>query len=1025
MSTFEDEPITQSNPPVASQGVAPGARLQRLRLAVHALTWETIAYLALLSTAILTRFWNLGARVMSHDESEHVYFSWILSKGGGYAHNPMMHGPLLFELTAIFDAIFKATDFTSRLVPALIGISIVVVVPLLLRPWLGRWGALATSLFLLVSPYVLYYSRYNRHDIYEIAWVLVAVFALFSYLRARGSEEEHAIADSGVSPADSSAGEPSADEPTANELAAGERSVSERISGERSSGERWLLLLAGAEALMFSSMETAFFYLAIMASFLGIRLLVKNGFSWEKLRRAAEFDLLVVLATLGAFFSSPIALLVINPIWTRITGQPFVPLTDLSSFGIEWATGPHGMRIWGLMVVFWWAAVVVGIFWDWRRWLKLAGLFMAINIVTFTTLFTNWAGIGTGFIGSLGYWLSQQGVARGSQPWYYYFIVFPLYEYLPLLGGIAAMIYVAIRRRSLPATVRTFVLFITWWAVLIFVGLSAAGEKMPWLSTHITVPFILLTGWFVGHLIQRGLSGEIRRPAFAAALLPFAVLALMTARTAYFASYVNYDSVIEYQDYAHGAPGVKWLADDVAQIAAKTGQGKSLPVAFDSANAWPLTWYFRDHPGFYGDTPNRASLQNQPIIIAGQENWQKVESFLGPNYNRYDVIRIWWPMEDYKNLSWDRIRGALLDPKMRQAIWDIFWSRDYRLYASLTNETDSLNPPAEWPLQDRMRIYIRKDIAAQIPDMQLKQAQIADIPVQPDAYASKKISAAPVKVIQPAGLNGPRNMAFAPDGSLYVTDTGNSRIVHIDAQGKVIAAWGSQTPDKQVPPEPGTFNGPWGVAVDSKGNVYVADTWNHRIQKFDANGKFLLQWGTGGVATDGPDRFWGPRGIVVAPNGNLYITDTGNRRVVVFDPNGKFQFAFATDGQAALNEPVGIAIDSEGRVFVADTWNSRVAVFDLQGKFLSSWAIQAWSGTSVDEKPFITVDAAGRVYVTDPEGSRVIVFSANGEPQAEFGQLSNGEDGFSLPTGIVAGPQGNIWIADAGNNRLVVYPAVK
>src|SRR6266508_7015848 len=76
--------------------------------------------------------------------------------------------------------------------------------------------------------------------------------------------------------------------------------------------ERWLLLLAAAEALMFSSMETAFFYLAIFASFLFIRMLVFSGLNWKLIRHSAEADLLVVLASLGGFFSSPIALLVLN-----------------------------------------------------------------------------------------------------------------------------------------------------------------------------------------------------------------------------------------------------------------------------------------------------------------------------------------------------------------------------------------------------------------------------------------------------------------------------------------------------------------------------------------------------------------------------------------------------------------------------------------------------------------------------------------------------------------------------------------
>jgi uncharacterized protein (TIGR03663 family) len=1027
MSTFEEDQVNQTNSPAGSETQMIQERVSRL--AIPTLTWELAAWVVLLFSSFFTRFWILGARVMSHDESEHAYFSWILSKGGGYSHNPMMHGPLLFEVTAFFDAIFKASDFTTRIAPALIGIVIVILVPVLLRPWLGRLGSLLTSLMFLVSPYVLYYSRYDRHDIYEIVLVLMAAFTILSYLRARAKEREdkEILAEKPLEePSEKLAEEPP--EQLSEELSeAPVEKLLEKPSAVLS--ERWLLLLAGIEALMFAAMETAFIYLAIFASFLVIRLLVQNGFHWKRLQQAAEFDLLVILATLGAFFSSQIALLAINPIWNRLTGQPFVPLQTLSSFGIDWSNGPYGLRIWGLMVVFWWAGAVVGIFWDWRRWWKPAALFFGITVLCYTTFFTNWAGIGTGFVGSLGYWLSQQGVARGAQPWYFYFIVFPLYEYLPILGGLVALVYFAIRRSRLSPVDQVFVTFVTWWAALIFTGLTLAGEKMPWLSTHITVPFILLSGWFVGHVLkntrqeEEGETAPRFRWGSLAVGLPFAVLVLLTARTAYMVNYVNYDSVIEFADYAHGAPGVKWMVSDAQKIASITGQGSSMPVAFDSNNAWPLTWYLRDRTGFYGDQPNKATLQQTPMVIAGAQNWQKVEAFLGPDYNRYDIIRIWWPMEDYKNLTWDRIRGVFVDPQMRQAVWNILWNRDYSLYAKITNET--LDAPKQWPLQDRMRVYIRKDLVAQVPDLQLKSSQMAEIPVKPDAYASKRISVAPIKVVQPEGLNMPRNLAIAPDGSIYIADSGNSRIVHLDAQGKVLNAFGSRTPDKQTPPAPGTFNEPWGVAVDAQGNVYVTDTWNHRVQKFDANGKFLLEWGVAGLSSDGSDRFWGPRGIAVGPGGNVYITDTGNRRVAVFDPQGKYLFEFSKEGNAQLNEPVGIAIDTKGRVYIADTWNARIAVFDAQGKFMTSWPVEVWNSTTVDEKPFLALDAKGRVYVTDPEGWRVLVFSSSGEALAAFGSFDTSQNGFNLPTGIVVGPVGDIWIADAGNNRLDVYPALK
>lgn len=429
------------------EGVSPrtqSLQLYRLLESAVPLTWETAIVGILALTAIFSRLWGLGARVMSHDEGLHVYYSWLLATGKGFAHNPMMHGPFLFEATALMNVLFGASDFTSRLVPAVLGTLVVVMIPPLLKPWLGRLGALATSTLLLISPFILYYSRYIRHDIQVIAWTLLAVVAVFRYLEHRR--------------------------------------------------ERDLLLLVIALALMLSTMETAFIYMAILASYLAIRSIALHRLAWRSLRQAAEFDLLVVLVTLGAFFSSPVALPILNPLWTRFTGAPFLEMQVLDAQGIEWTVGTSGVRLWGIFAIFSVMAVGIGLWWGRIRWLKLAGLFGIITIPLFTTFFANPAGLGTSFIGSLGYWLSQQDVARGSQPWYYYLVVFPLYEYLPLIGGFLGTAAYLVHRKSLSPLQRAFVPFLIWWATLIFIALSLAGEKMPWLSTHIAIPFILLIG---------------------------------------------------------------------------------------------------------------------------------------------------------------------------------------------------------------------------------------------------------------------------------------------------------------------------------------------------------------------------------------------------------------------------------------------------------------------------------------------------------------------------------------------------
>ena len=942
------------------------------------LTWETALIIAITTAAIFTRLWALGTRVMSHDESLHVYYSWLLATGKGFAHNPMMHGPFLFDATALMNLLFGASDFTSRLIPAFLGILIVIAIPQLLKPWLGQAGSLMASTLLLISPFILYFSRYIRHDILVIAWALLAVVAIFRYLANRWEGD--------------------------------------------------LLLLSAALALMLSTMELAFIYLAIFAGYLVLSAIAKQRLSWKGLQQTPEFDLLIVLVTLGAFFSSPVALLILNPLATRINGASFVDMKVLNTQGVEWIAGAPGLRLWGLFAVFSIAATALGLWWNWKRWLKLVALFMAITLPLFTTFFTNPGGLGTGFIGSLGYWLSQQGVARGAQPWYYYLIVFPLYEYLPLMGGLVAAIVFMVRRKTLSDLQRAFIPFLVWWVVWIFVALSVAGEKMPWLSTHIAIPFILLTGWWVGRLLEsaqpwgKNIRERLQIVFHWSTLGLVGLLVILTVRTSLAVNYINYDYPTEWIDYAHGAPGTKWALNDIASIASHTGAGRDLKIAYDDEVSWPMTWYLRDYPNqaFFGAQPNRQAL-DAPIVIAGPKNWAKVEAILGSRYHRFELIRMWWPVEDYKNLTWERIRSTLADPAMRLAIWNIFWNRDFGKYAELTGQ--ALNPPANWPLAEKMRMYVKKEVAGQMLHMSLGSTILEDLPEPLDAYAAIQRQFKPAQIISNAGFNAPRGMAVAPDGSIYVADTGNSRVVQFDSNGKLVNTWGSRTPDGQNPPAPGTFSEPWGVVVDSQGNVYVADTWNHRVQKFDAAGKFLLEWGQAGQIGDDPGRLWGPRGIAVSSAGRVYLTDTGNKRVVVFDTNGIYLFEFGTEGDVLLDEPVGIATGPDGRVYVADTWNMRVAVFSADGKFLSSWPVQGWASNSLDNKPYLAVDAQGRVYITDPEGYRLIVFSPSGEPLAAFGQYGPEEDSFGLPIGIAIGKDESLWVVDAGNNRLEKFEA--
>ena len=176
--------LTQKNAEQVTN-IIPARQSPRFLAQTFPLTWEMVLVIVMAVVTVISRLWALGARVMSHDESLQVYYSWLLATGKGFAHNPMMHGPFLFESTALMNILFGASDFTSRLVPVILGMMIVIIIPRLLKPWLGQTGALVTSVLMLISPFILYFSRYIRHDILVIAWTLLAVTAIFRYLENR------------------------------------------------------------------------------------------------------------------------------------------------------------------------------------------------------------------------------------------------------------------------------------------------------------------------------------------------------------------------------------------------------------------------------------------------------------------------------------------------------------------------------------------------------------------------------------------------------------------------------------------------------------------------------------------------------------------------------------------------------------------------------------------------------------------------------------------------------------------------
>lgn len=303
--------------------------------------------------------------------------------------------------------------------------------------------------------------------------------------------------------------------------------------------------------------------------------------------------------------------------------------------------------------------------------------------------------------------------------------------------------------------------------------------------------------------------------------------------------------------------------------------------------------------------------------------------------------------------------------------------------------------------------FVRKDLASSGP--------LAPINVPLQNTSARDYSGGAATVLAPARLfgepgsgpgqfNEPRGLAADSRGNLYVADTKNSRIQVFDPNGQFVRAIGV----------PGSGDGqlkePCGVAVDPEGTVIVADTWNHRIARFKADGSWL------GVWTDDQRGFFGPRAVLLS-RGSLYVADTGNKRVVRFDKDGKRLSDWGTPGSGPgqFVEPVGLAADAAGNVLVADTGNHRIQVFDPEGKFVREYPVFGWKDFYTE--PYLATGPTGSVFATDSTEGRVNEYDAAGTLLHSFRP-----DGvFKRPTGIVVDPLGRVAVSDRETHRLYLW----
>ena len=248
--------------------------------------------------------------------------------------------------------------------------------------------------------------------------------------------------------------------------------------------------------------------------------------------------------------------------------------------------------------------------------------------------------------------------------------------------------------------------------------------------------------------------------------------------------------------------------------------------------------------------------------------------------------------------------------------------------------------------------------------------------------SSQVASAAATQTTIGSGFNGPFGVAVDSSGYIFVADTFNSQIVKMNADGTNQTPIGSE------------FHSPFGVAVDSSGHVFVADTGNSRIVKMNADGTNQTAIGS---------EFHSPIGVAVDSSGHVFVADTNNNQIVEMNADGSNQTTIAS----GLDSPQGVAVDSSGHVFVADFYNNRIMEMNADG------SNQTNIGSGFYNPSGVAVDGSGHVFAADFDHNRIVEMNADGSNQTNIGS------GFSLPSGVAVDSSGHVFVADSGNNRIV------
>lgn len=980
----------------------PSERLSRLDHSIEfsRIGWEHVAFAVVVIISFLAHIAHLGTMAMHHDESIHAWLSWRYFTGDGlftcaggrtaqsYCYDPVYHGPSLYVFTLVSYFLFGDGEWQSRLPQALAGIGMTISM-WWLRPYFGTRGAILLALAVTLAPNLLYFTRFARHDGLMVLWTVWGVIGFLRYLDSRD--------------------------------------------------RKWLWLMAAGVGLAITTHELYYILGFLFFWFIALRWAFEN--IQKQIVYIVQFAMIAVSLVIEA--------LILSGTWEgNIT-------PSLNAGGV--AVVLMFMALISLILLQLWpdepiiTPIIQEFIGEKRRDLYVAlGIVTGIFMVLYGNFFTDPIGMIDGLYQGLSYWLgSQQTFARGDQPWYYYLLTMGLHEPLALFSSIAITIVLATKAianyrltRSGGSAERTVVpmhvLFMAYWFVGALVFFSWAGEKMPWLTSHVSLPATMLMIWGV-ITIARSITAPINQKsmlvpgATALGLMSLAVagvqlsgydtiqgvfpfvaalgfgyaiyylstkigridtlrLSLLTivvlmgsysVRASWLANFDAPDNARDPIVYTQTSPDVPRIVRDIQELAINQTRNNRSGSDITGGLSMPIIMDVGGPDGegslawpFQWYFRHMQRLENRDNTFF--EN-ASAESFL---VNDSNGEQIYAPVVmAYGNHINDTARSAL--------------DTNYiKLYDGYLNwwfpEGDKCNPTGSGYKRFYYSSLSARKALTDCPSLDETQLPSLLAPVTWPLDTSHWSQTWRYLMYRelPATLSvGGREL------QVWV----RRDLAGGGATGETMAAVPNYklVADRVIPFE--INSAPRGIAIGRDGSMVISDPNDHTVRLLNPDGSVKRIIGERG---NSENQFNEPRGVAIGPDGEIYVADTWNARIVKLSPAGDWvkswgtgsqdfgegRVASVTDGTLAGNAsiqmgffgPRGVAVSNDGFVYIADTGNKRIVVTDTEGNYVTQWGESGSQLGQFNEPIGVAVDNDGTVVVGDTWNGRIQVFAGSG-----------------------------------------------